>query len=65
MTKMPKDARQSVRYNSEVYEKLKAKGWTVQSLLDWAIDQHSTTETKTTIAVVGIPKKGKSVPKKG
>lgn len=37
--KMTKDARQSVRYNSIQYEALKRHGWTIQSLLDWAIDE--------------------------
>jgi hypothetical protein len=39
--KMPKNARQTVRYNAEIYEKLKEKGWTIQKLLDWAIEQNS------------------------
>lgn len=47
--KMPKDARQSVRYSSELYEKLKEGGWTIQKLLDWAIEQQL--ETKVVIKV--------------
>lgn len=35
-----KDSRQSVRYNSVIYEKLKKQGWTIQKLLDWAIEQN-------------------------
>lgn len=38
--KLPKDARQSVRYSSELYGKLKEQGWTIQKLLDWGVDQH-------------------------
>lgn len=35
-----KDGRQTVRYSSELYDKLKEKGWTIQKLLDWAIEQN-------------------------
>lgn len=47
--KLPKDARQTVRYNSDLYVKLKEKGWTVQKLLDWAIAQQSEVTTAITV----------------
>lgn len=47
--KLPKDARQTVRYSSELYEKLKEKGWTIQKLLDWAIEQNTETVVKVNV----------------
>jgi len=51
---MKKDKTKSVRVNSQVIEALEKRGWSAQSLIDWAISQHI--DVNTTIKV----KKGKA-----
>jgi hypothetical protein len=44
--KMIKDKVSTVRVNSDVQKLLEKNGWTIQQLLDWAIDQKIQVETK-------------------
>lgn len=37
--KLTKDARKTLRFNSEIMEGLEARGWTAQKIMDWAIEQ--------------------------
>lgn len=39
MVKLKKDKSIGVRINSEVLEKLKSKGWTVQKIFDFALSE--------------------------
>lgn len=44
--KMIKDKVSTVRVNSEIQKLLEKNGWTIQRLLDWAVDQKIKVETK-------------------
>lgn len=42
--KFPKNGQTTVRYSKELFEELKKNGWTIQSLLDWAVEQKTKVE---------------------
>jgi len=46
---MKKDLSKNIRINSDILKALDKSGWSVQSLLDWAIDQKLKIETKVTV----------------